>query len=147
MDTARVAVEHDGFVPGVLQREGGVAAAVIELDALADAVRAAAEDENLPLIRRRDLVVAVVDEYMYGVRLELAATETRVLEATTPRTLRALRTSPSVILSARAICTSLNPRRFTSTNPAGPVGDAAEALEPLSETGPPSGGDTTGRSR
>ena len=48
-----VAVDHDRFVAGVAQREGGVAAAIVELDALADAVRPAAEDDDL--LARRDL--------------------------------------------------------------------------------------------
>ncbi len=52
----RIAVDHDGLVAGLLEREGGVTAAVIELDALADAVRPAAEDDDFLLIRRRRLV-------------------------------------------------------------------------------------------
>ena len=39
-DRLRVAVDHDGLEPGLPQREAGVHAAVVELDALADAVRA-----------------------------------------------------------------------------------------------------------
>jgi hypothetical protein len=46
-DGLGVAVDHDGFIAGVAQREGGVAAAIVELDALADAVRPAAEDDDL----------------------------------------------------------------------------------------------------
>ncbi len=46
-DGLRVAVDHDGLVAGILEREAGVAAAIVELDALADAVRAAAEDDDL----------------------------------------------------------------------------------------------------
>ena len=55
-DRLRVAVDHDGLVARLLQREGGVAAAIVELDALADAVRAAAEDHDLLLVGRRGLV-------------------------------------------------------------------------------------------
>ena len=58
-DGLGVAVDHDGLVAGLGQREAGVAAAVVELDALADAVGAAAEDDDLarwprggPRIRR-----------------------------------------------------------------------------------------------
>src|SRR5439155_20119614 len=40
------------------QRQGGVDAAVVELDALPDPVRAAAEDDDLPLRRRTGLVLA-----------------------------------------------------------------------------------------
>ena len=46
-DRLRIAVDHDGLVAGVGQREGRVAAAIVELDALADAVRAAAKDDDL----------------------------------------------------------------------------------------------------
>ena len=46
-DRLRIAVDHDGLVAGVAQREAGMAAAIVELDALADAVRAAAEDHDL----------------------------------------------------------------------------------------------------
>ena len=46
-DGFRVAVDHDGFKAGIMQREAGVAAAIIELDALADAVGTAAEDDDL----------------------------------------------------------------------------------------------------
>ncbi len=52
----RIAVDHDGLVARLLQREGGVAAAIVEFDALADAVGAAAEDDHLLLVRRRRLV-------------------------------------------------------------------------------------------
>ena len=43
----RVAVDHDRLEPFFPQREGRVTAAVVELDALADAVRPAAEDDDL----------------------------------------------------------------------------------------------------
>ena len=52
----RIAVDHDGLVARLLQREAGVAAAIVELDALADAVRPAAEDDDLLLVRRPRLV-------------------------------------------------------------------------------------------
>ena len=42
-----VAVDHDGLIARVGQRIASVAAAVVELDALADAVRATAEDDDL----------------------------------------------------------------------------------------------------
>ena len=47
----RVAVDHDRFVALVAQREGGVHAAVVELDALADAVRTAAQHHDLLRVR------------------------------------------------------------------------------------------------
>ncbi len=46
-DRLRVAVDHDGLEPVFTQRQRGVHAAVVELDALADAVRTAAEDHDL----------------------------------------------------------------------------------------------------
>ncbi len=42
-----VAVDHDRFIARVMQREAGMAAAIVELDALADAVGPAAEDDDL----------------------------------------------------------------------------------------------------
>ena len=50
-DGLRVAVDHDRLVALVAQGEGGVDAAVVELDPLADAVRPAAEHHHL-LARR-----------------------------------------------------------------------------------------------
>ena len=52
----RIAVDHDGLVADFLEREGGMAAAVVELDALADAVGPAAEDDDFLLVGRRRLV-------------------------------------------------------------------------------------------
>ena len=46
-DGFRVAVHHDGFVPGFGQRVSRMHAAIVELDALADAVRTATKDEDL----------------------------------------------------------------------------------------------------
>src|SRR3546814_3104845 len=43
----RISVHHDGFIAGLAEGIGGVDAAVVELDALADAVRPAAEDHHL----------------------------------------------------------------------------------------------------
>ena len=45
-DRLRVAVDHHRLEPVVAQRERGVHAAVVELDPLPDAVRAAAEDDR-----------------------------------------------------------------------------------------------------
>ena len=46
-DGLGVAVDHDRLDADLVEREGRVAAAVVELDALADAVGAAAEDDRL----------------------------------------------------------------------------------------------------
>ena len=53
----RVAVDHDRFVARGREREAGVAAAVVELDALPDAVGAAAEDDDL--LRRAGARLAI----------------------------------------------------------------------------------------
>ena len=58
-DRFRVAVDHDGFIARIGQREAGVAAAIVELDPLADPVRAAAEDDDLFRIRRPRLTLHV----------------------------------------------------------------------------------------
>ena len=55
-DGLGIAVDHDRLVAGVGQREAGMAAAIVELDALADAVRAAAEDHHLLRLGRLRLV-------------------------------------------------------------------------------------------
>ncbi len=52
----RIAVDHDGFVTIVMQREGRVAAAVVKLNALADSVRPAAENQDFLFIRGRGFV-------------------------------------------------------------------------------------------
>ena len=59
-DGFRVAVDHDGLVAGLAQRHGGVHAGVVELDALADAVRARAQDDDRGLLVQRDLGLLVV---------------------------------------------------------------------------------------
>ena len=53
----RIAIDHDGLVARVGQREGGMAAAIVELDALADAVRSAAENDDLLFVRRPRLAL------------------------------------------------------------------------------------------
>ncbi len=54
-DRFRVAVDHDGLVTGIVQRVARVHAAVVELDALADAVRACAQDHRALLRGRTNL--------------------------------------------------------------------------------------------
>ena len=51
-DGLRVAVDHDRFDAGFAQAVGGMDAAIIELDALADPVRPAAEDDDLAPVAR-----------------------------------------------------------------------------------------------
>ena len=56
----RVAVDHDGLVPVFAQRQRRVYAAVIELDALPDPVRAAAQHDDLVARTRRGLAFVLV---------------------------------------------------------------------------------------
>ena len=56
----RVAVDHDRLEAGVVQREAGVHAGVVELDPLPDPVRPRAEDDDLAPVARRHLGLQVV---------------------------------------------------------------------------------------
>src|SRR5205823_5083449 len=56
----RVRVDHERLEAVFLERKRGVHATVIELDALADPVRTAAENHYLALVRRPHFVVAAV---------------------------------------------------------------------------------------
>ncbi len=62
----RVAVDHDGLEPVLAQRQRGVHAAVVELDALADAVRAAAEHHDLAAVGRLRLALVLVGRVHVG---------------------------------------------------------------------------------
>ena len=71
-DRLGVAVHHHRLEPGVAQRERRVHAAVVELDALPDAVGPAAEDDDLAPRRRRGLALLLVRAVeVRRVRLEL----------------------------------------------------------------------------
>src|SRR5664280_642669 len=59
-DRLRIAVDHHGLVAGGGQREAGVHAGVVELDALADPVRPAAQDQHLAPAGAADLGLFVV---------------------------------------------------------------------------------------
>ncbi len=59
-DRLGVAVDHDGLVALLAEGQGGVDAAVVELDALSDAVRAAAEDHDLLAAARTALLYLLV---------------------------------------------------------------------------------------
>ena len=67
----RVAVDHDRLVAGVGEREAGVAAAIVELDALADAVGAAAEDDHLLAVAGLGLVRQRAGERRLVGRIEI----------------------------------------------------------------------------
>src|SRR6188472_4434327 len=74
-DGLRVAVDHHGFVAEPAKRLHGVHAAVVELDPLADAIRARAEDHDARCVaRRRHLVVLAPGRVeVVRSRLDLAA--------------------------------------------------------------------------
>ena len=61
-DRLGIAVDHDRLEPGVRERETGVAAAIVELDALADAVRPAAENDDLAIVGGARLAGRSADE-------------------------------------------------------------------------------------
>ena len=65
-DGLGVAVDHDRLVTGVGQRERRVHAGVVELDALADPVRPAAQDDHLGPVPGRDLGLVVVGGVQVG---------------------------------------------------------------------------------
>ncbi len=108
-DRLGVRVDHDRLAPDLLDREGGVHAAVVELDALADAVRAAAQDHDLLRGRELQLVLVLPGRVVVGrVGLELGRRRCRrsctSARGRTPRAARA--TSCSVEPIASAICLS-----------------------------------------
>src|SRR5690606_41089841 len=73
-----LAVDHDGLVPLVAQGERRVTAAVVELDALPDAVRAAAKDDGLRPRGRFGLALILERAVHVGrERLELGRSEER----------------------------------------------------------------------
>src|SRR5204863_7846098 len=74
----RVAVDHDGLVAGLAQGIDRMYAAIVELDSLADAVRTAAQDDDLALVGglrlalRRTMAIALVTGIEIGrARFEL----------------------------------------------------------------------------
>jgi len=65
-DGFRVAVDHDGLVTVFTQRQCSVYAAVVELDTLADTVRAATQDHDLVAGRRVGLALFLVGRVQVG---------------------------------------------------------------------------------
>ena len=55
-----VAVDHDGLEAGIRQREGGVHAGVVELDALPDPIRPGTQDDDLAAVAGHHLGLLVV---------------------------------------------------------------------------------------
>jgi hypothetical protein len=62
----RVAVDHDGLVPVLAHRQRRMHAAVVELDALADAVGAAAQHHDLLARGRLGLALVLVGRIQVG---------------------------------------------------------------------------------
>ncbi len=56
----RITVDHDGLESVLAQLQGGMHAAVVELDSLPDAVRAASQDHDLAAVRRIRLALFLV---------------------------------------------------------------------------------------
>ena len=113
-----VAVDHDRLEAGVAQGEAGVDAAVVELDALADAVGARAEDDHLAAVAGRDLVLVLVGRVVVRrLGLELGAAGVDGLERRLARRppSRAARTSAS---SARPTARPAGRRRSRAAWPA-----------------------------
>src|SRR4029434_11130139 len=70
-DRLRVAVDHDRLEAGILEREGGVAAPVVDLEALPDAVRAAAEYDDLASLGNIGLILRLAEQRRLVGRIEL----------------------------------------------------------------------------
>ncbi len=62
----RVGIDHDALVPLFPQGKGGMHAAVVEFDALADPVRAAAQDDDFAFCRGSGLVLGFVGGIVVG---------------------------------------------------------------------------------
>src|SRR5581483_4716158 len=62
----RVAIDHHRLIAVVTQRKSGVAAAVIELNSLPDAIRSAAQDDHLLFLGRGGLVLFLVSRVEIG---------------------------------------------------------------------------------
>ena len=62
----RIAIDHDRFEAVLAQRHRGVHAAIVELDPLADAVRAAAQHDHLLPVGRRGLALLLVRRVEVG---------------------------------------------------------------------------------
>ncbi len=65
-DSLGVAVEHDDFIAAFREGKGGLAAAVIELDALTDAVGPATEDEDFAAVHGRGFIFGLIGTVQVG---------------------------------------------------------------------------------
>ena len=98
-DRLGVAVDHDRLVAQLADGQRGVHAAVVELDALADAVRAAAEDDDAlaasPGAASFSSLVGRVEVGRLGLELGGAGVDAPCRPAGCPRSRRSARTSRS----------------------------------------------------
>jgi hypothetical protein len=118
-DGLGIGIDHDGLETVLLQREGGVDAAVIEFNALADAVGAAAEDHDFFGLVVFDFVVAAVVGGIIIRRVGLKLGGAGVHEAVAgddASFLRRARTASSVWPVKWAICRSENPSDLALAN-------------------------------
>ena len=133
-DGLGVAVDHHGLEAGVVQRERGVHAAVVELDALADAVRAAAEDHDRRARHRRDLVFVLVGAVVVRrVRVELgrAGVDRLVGDAHAGRETRGAHGRPRRRPRGYASCASEKPSRFARRQSARVMAVEADLGQPF----------------
>ena len=136
-DGLGVAVDHDRLEPVLGQGEDAVDAAVVELDPLADAVGAAAEDHDLLAIGRRRLAFALVGGVeVGGVGLELGAAGVDPLVDRADFHVRdgRVRTSPSVIPQSCARRRSEKPSCLASRSSSRKGSAPALATRPAAST-------------
>ena len=56
----RIAVDHNGLKSRLFQSEGGVATAIVKLNSLADAIRPASQNNDLPALGRFCLILSFI---------------------------------------------------------------------------------------
>ena len=66
-----VAVDHDRFIARILEREAGVATAIVEFDPLPDPVRPAAQDHDLLAVARVRLILGLAKARRFISRIEI----------------------------------------------------------------------------
>ena len=114
-DGFRVAVDHDRLEAGLPEAEARVDTAIVELDALTDAVRSAPEDDDLPRVARLGFVLGRIEAValVAGVEVgragrELGRAGVDTLEHRPDA--RALARGTEGFLAGRGACTSARPR-------------------------------------
>ena len=149
-DGLRVAVDHHGLVAGLAQRHGGVDAGVVELDALADAVGAGAEDQDGRLGVQRNLVLLVVGRVVVrGVGGELGGAgvhglvdraDAQGLADTADHGLGVVRQGADLLVGEAVALGALEHLHGQGTGLADLAGDLVEQLELVQEPGIDLGG-------